>query len=99
MTNLVEAGLLREDEKDKLKEEDIGEMYTSRWWVPLKWSMEVLSNASHEGLVVVDGYVLLVAQIVLRESFHLRLAPHSHEERRAVVRLLKVNLERTLRVS
>lgn len=41
---LEDTGILRPDEKDSVKEAD-------NWWVPLQWSVEILSDALQNGLM------------------------------------------------
>lgn len=58
------TGLLREDEMEVLQENDVCEMYTSRWWVPIQWCMEKLADAEQEKLVVnAPAYSSLVSQV------------------------------------
>jgi len=48
---LLESGLLRKDERQKLGDEDRREIGThgrSNWWMPIKWSISIIRKAMNE---------------------------------------------------
>jgi len=56
--------MLREDEAARLGEEDFAEVFASSWWLPLKWSVELVSQAQVEGLLNNGpGYSSLLGKI------------------------------------
>jgi len=51
MGSLVASGLLREDEREKIGEEDereIGRHGRSNWWMPIRWSVSIVRKAMTE---------------------------------------------------
>ena len=51
MAELVRTGIVRSDEANRIGEEDSLDMFESNWFIPLKWSVEVLKGAQKEGLI------------------------------------------------
>ena len=51
MSELVRTGIVRSDEANRIGEEDSLDMFESNWFIPLKWSVEVLKGAQKEGLI------------------------------------------------
>ena len=51
MFELVKTGIVRSDEAIRIGDEESVEMHGSRWWLPLKWNIELLSTAKHEGFI------------------------------------------------
>ena len=51
MAELVRTGIVRSDEATRIGEEDSLDMFESNWFIPLKWSVEVLKGAQKEGLI------------------------------------------------
>jgi len=50
--SIVEFGLLRKDEADRIGEEDEEDMLRhggSNWWLPIKWSIDIIKRARKEG--------------------------------------------------
>ena len=78
VSDIVETGLLREDEVERLREEDDPPMYQSRWWVPISWSVQVLNKARRDGLTAnAPAHASLVSQIrVFKEG--LQTAKNYH---------------------
>ena len=55
---------MRPDEADKIGEEDSSQMYGSNWWMPLKWSTEILCKAQQDGFIKnPPGYKALIGQV------------------------------------
>ena len=42
MSELIKTGILRADEARRIGEEENSGMYGSRWWIPIKWAIEVM---------------------------------------------------------
>ena len=51
MAELVRTGIVRSDEAHRIGEEDSLDMFESNWFIPLKWSVEVIKGAQKEGLI------------------------------------------------
>ena len=51
MSNLVRTGIIRTDEVKMIGNEESPDPDKSNWWMPIKWSMEILSNAEKKGHV------------------------------------------------
>ena len=47
----MRTGIVRSDEATRIGEEDSLDMFESNWFIPLKWSVEVLKGAQKEGLI------------------------------------------------
>ena len=50
--SIVEFGLLRKDEADRIGEEDEEDVQRhggSNWWLPIKWSIDIIKKARKEG--------------------------------------------------
>ena len=55
---------MRHDEATRLGHEESNNIFLSNWWIPLKWSIELLNRAKDEGLVPnVPGYSHLLGKI------------------------------------
>ena len=51
MIELIKTGIVRADEARRIGKEESAEMYGSRWWIPIKWAVEVLNTAKREGFI------------------------------------------------
>ena len=77
---IVRTGLMRSDEADRIGDEASGEMYGSKWWLPLKWSTEILCSALKEGLIKSPpGYNGLLGQIATFRSSLTKVFPPTHQ--------------------
>ena len=77
---IVRTGLMRSDEADRIGDEASGEMYGSNWWLPLKWSTEILCSALKEGLIKSPpGYNGLLGQIATFRSSLTKVFPRTHQ--------------------
>ena len=66
---ITRTGLMRPDEAARIGDEASGEMYGSNWWVPLKWSVEILCRALKDGIIKSPpGYNGLLGQIATFRS-------------------------------
>ena len=64
MQALVLTGIVRTDESLMIGNEDSLAMYDSNWWMPLKWSTDLLTKAQQEDLVTNSpGYAGLMGKI------------------------------------
>ena len=64
MSELVRTGIVRSDEANRIGEEDSLDMFESNWFIPLKWSVEVLKGAQKEGLIKTPpGHYLYSANV------------------------------------
>jgi len=79
MKEVVQAGLVRPDEAARLGDEDTPEMYGSNWWMPLKWSVEIVNQAQKDGMVVsAPGYAGILGQISQFRSSLTSVATYGH---------------------
>jgi len=79
MQELIRTGLIRPDEAERVGEESSHEMYGSNWWMPLKWSTEILSRSMQDGLVKSPpGYNGLLGQIATFRSSLTKVATYGH---------------------
>ena len=44
MSELVKIGIIRNDEAERIGKEELPDPDQSNWWMPLKWTMEILSK-------------------------------------------------------
>ena len=51
MIELIKTGIVRADEARRIGKEESASMYGSRWWIPIKWAIEVLNTAKREGFI------------------------------------------------
>ena len=51
MDEMIKTGIVRTDEADRIGDEESPQMHGSNWWMPLKWSVDILTSAKEEGLV------------------------------------------------
>ena len=51
MVELVRTGVLRADEAARIGDEDSNALYDSNWWIPIKWSTEIVEMAQKEELI------------------------------------------------
>ena len=66
---IIRTGLMRPDEAARIGAEASGEMYGSNWWLPLKWSTEILCSALRDGSIKSPpGYNGLLGQIATFRS-------------------------------
>ena len=64
MQSLVRTGIIRADEGVRIGNEDSPAIYDSNWWMPLKWSTELMCKAQKEGMVAnAPGYAGLMGKI------------------------------------
>jgi hypothetical protein len=49
MHELVKNGIVRSDEAGRIGEEESSNIFSSNWWMPLKWSVEILHKANKKG--------------------------------------------------
>jgi len=79
MQELIRTGLIRPDEAERVGEESSHEMYGSNWWMPLKWSTEILSKSMQDGLVKSPpGYNGLLGQIATFRSSLTKVSTYGH---------------------
>jgi len=79
MQEIIRTGLIRPDEAERVGEENSPEMYGSNWWMPLKWSTELLSGAMKDGQVKSPpGYNGLLGQIATFRSSLTKVATYGH---------------------
>ena len=64
MSRLVQTGIVRSDEAIRIGNEESTEVYGSRWWLPLKWAIEVLTRAKREGYITsTPGYSHIMGRL------------------------------------
>ena len=51
MVTLVKTGIIRKDEAMRIGDEESRTMYGSKWWIPIKWAIEVLNTAKREKFI------------------------------------------------
>jgi hypothetical protein len=79
MKEIIEAGVVRPDEALRIGEENYPQMYGSNWWIPLKWSAEILTKAQQDGLINNSpGYKELICQVTEYRSDLTRVATYGH---------------------
>jgi len=54
MASLIKTGIVTAEEMERIDEDDLPEMYTSNWWVPLQWCTEIIADAKAKELVAAD---------------------------------------------
>ena len=60
----VRTGLLDQYEGSLIGEEESGDILESNWWLPLKWSTEVLAAAVQADLITsAPGYTSLISRL------------------------------------
>jgi hypothetical protein len=60
INTVIKTGLVRKDEVNRIGDEETHRMYGSNWWMPLKWSAEILDKAQIDGMIPnAPGYVNL----------------------------------------
>ena len=71
MAELVRTGIVRSDEANRIGEEDSLDMFESNWFIPLKWSVEVLKGAQKEGLIKTPpGKIYLKKNMIWKSNVH-----------------------------
>ena len=66
---IVRTGLMRRDEAERIGSEASWEIYESNWWLPLKWSTELVCQALKDGKINVGpGYNSLLNSIAAFRS-------------------------------
>ena len=67
---LVKTGIVRHDEVSRIGDEECTNVFLSNWWMPLKWSIEILNKAKDDGLVPnAPGYSHMLGKLsVFRSS-------------------------------
>jgi len=76
---IIRTGLMRPDEAARIGAEASGEMYGSNWWLPLKWSTEILCSALRDGSIKSPpGYNGLLGQIATFRSSLTKVATYGH---------------------
>ena len=64
MCELVKTGIVRSDEAVRIGDEESSEVYGSNWWIPLKWAIEILTNAHRDGYITsAPGYAHLMGKL------------------------------------
>ena len=64
MEDLVKTGIVRSDEILRLGDEASSNVFVSNWWLPLKWSVEILTKAKDDGLLPnAPGFSHLVGRV------------------------------------
>ena len=64
MPDMVRAGLARSDEATRIGGEEGFEVMSSKWWLPMKWCVEILQQAKQEGLINnAPGYSHLLCRL------------------------------------
>ena len=64
MFELVKTGIVRSDEAMRIGNEESTEMYGSRWWIPLKWAIEVLTRTKKDGFITsAPGYSHIMGRL------------------------------------
>ena len=67
--DIIRTGLMRPDEAERIGSEASWEIYESNWWLPLKWSTEIVGQAWQEGNIkVAPGYNSLLNSITAFRS-------------------------------
>merc|ERR1719186_132920 len=65
--NLVSRGLVREDEADLIGKEDPEDLHRhggSNWWLPIKWSVDIIRTAQIDGrFITAPSYTALVGKV------------------------------------
>jgi len=79
MHEVIRTGLVRPDEAKRIGEEDSTQMYGSNWWMPLKWSTDILARAQRDGIIKsAPGYSGLLGQISNYRSALTGVATYGH---------------------
>lgn len=79
MQEVIQVGLVRPDEAARLGEEDTPEMYGSNWWMPIKWSVEIVNKAQKDGMIPsAPGYAGILGQISQFRSALTNVAAYGH---------------------
>ena len=79
MAEIVQTGVMRQDEADRIGDENSLQMYGSKWWLPLQWSTEILTRAQQEGLVRnAPGFKALISQVVEFRSGLCQVRTYGH---------------------
>ncbi|XP_023337745.1 bestrophin-1 [Eurytemora carolleeae] len=69
MKEVVNSGLVRQEEADRIGDEDNWDMYASNWAMPLQWSLEIVHKAQQDGYITsAPGYVQIITQINIFRS-------------------------------
>ena len=69
MQELIRTGLIRPDEAERVGDETSHEIYGSNWWMPLKWTTEILQKSMVGGVVKSPpGYNGLLGQLATFRS-------------------------------
>jgi len=79
MDVIIKTGLVRKDEAVRIGDEENSEMYGSNWWMPLKWSVELVHKAQKDGLISsAPGYAGLLGQLSSFRSALTSVATYGH---------------------
>ena len=79
MHELVRTGLVRSDEVARIGSEDSSQVFSSNWWMPIKWSIEISNQAMQEGLISnAPGYSHLLCRLAEFRSSLTEVANYSH---------------------
>ena len=66
---IIKTGLMRPDEAARIGDEASWNIYESNWWLPLKWSTEIVCQAMKEGKIKIPpGYNSLLNSIAAFRS-------------------------------
>ena len=66
---IIRTGLMRPDEAARIGDEASWDIYESNWWLPLKWSTELVCQAMTEGKIKIPpGYNSLLNSIAAFRS-------------------------------
>ena len=80
--NLVSRGLVREDEADLIGKEDPEDLHRhggSNWWLPIKWSVDIIRTAQIDGRFVnPPSYTALVGKVNDFRKSLTRVASYGH---------------------
>ena len=64
MFELVKTGIVRTDEAMRIGNEESTDMYGSRWWILLKWAIEVLTRAKKDRFITsAPGYSHIMGRL------------------------------------
>jgi len=80
--DIVNEGLVRQDEADRIgdeEEEDIQRHGGSNWWLPIKWSIDIIASAQREGRFVnPPSYTGLVGKVCEFRKGLTQVASYGH---------------------
>jgi len=79
MAELVRTGIVRSDEAARIGDEHSLDMLESNWFIPLKWSVEVLKGAQKEGLIKTPpGYSHMMLRLSEFRTGLTKVATYGH---------------------